>query len=119
MFTLNVSAEVLNCKVEEVSRLYKNGTLGKHYPGFLEQNVNNHFTVNTVSGKISGTILDNSRTGFCFNEVSGGGDDDINIISNCGGGSIDLIKISTWDKNIPFVAVDWIRSVYSGNCVKS
>ena len=119
LLPLCTSAEVLNCKVEQVSRLYENGTLGKHYSGFLQRDSDKHFSVNTVSGEISGIILDNTRPGFCFVKVSGGGDNDTNIISNCGGGSIDIIKISTWDKNKPFIAVDWIRSVYSGTCSKS
>ena len=70
LLPLCTSAEVLNCKVEQVSRLYENGTLGKHYSGFLQRDSDKHFSVNTVSGEISGMILDNTRPGFCFVKVS-------------------------------------------------
>mgnify|MGYP001457527258 CR=1 FL=1 len=109
-------AEILDCKVEEVSRLYKDGTLGKHhlFEPFMQIDAQKHFSVNTRTGEVSGLILKSDKLG-CSVRVAGGGDNDTVITSNCGG-QVEYIRISTWEDNKPFVAVDYIRGVYSGIC---
>tara|TARA_Y100000816_G_C26099774_1_gene582616 strand:- start:796 stop:1185 length:390 start_codon:yes stop_codon:yes gene_type:complete len=112
--------EILDCKVEEVSRLYKDGTLGKHhlFEPLMYVDAQKHFSVNTRTGEISGgVILQNDRgvLAACSVKVTGGGDDDTVITSNCGG-QVEHIRISTFEDNKPFVAVDFIRGVYSGIC---
>ena len=112
--------ETLDCKVEEVSRLYKDGTLGRHllFEPFMNIDVQKHFSIDTRTGKISGgVILQNDRSVLagCSVKVTGGGDNDTVITSNCGG-QVEHIRISTWEDNKPFVAVDYIRGVYSGTC---
>ena len=111
--------EILDCKVEEVSRLYKDGTLGKHhlFEPFMQIDAQKHFSVNTRTGKVSGVILqnDNSVLSACSVKVAGGGDNDTVITSNCRG-KVEHIRISTWEDNKPFVAVDFISGVYSGIC---
>ena len=79
-------AEILDCKVEEVSRLYKDGTLGKHhlFEPFMQIDAQKHFSVNTRTGEVSGLILKSDKLG-CSVRVAGGGDNDTVITSNCGG----------------------------------
>ena len=112
-------AEILDCKVEEVSRLYKDGTLGKHdlFQPFMGIDAQKHFSVNTGTGEVTGIILRNDKSVIlgCSVEVTGGGDSDTVITSNCGG-QVEHIRIATWETNKPFVAVDYIRGVYSGIC---
>ena len=112
-------AEILDCKVEEVSRLYQDGTLGKHhlFEPFIGTDAKNHFSVNTRTGEVTGIILNNDKGVIlgCSVEVTGGGDNDTVITSNCGG-QVEHIRIATWETNKPFVAVDYIRGVYSGIC---
>jgi hypothetical protein len=114
-----IFAEVLDCKVEQVSRLYKDGTLGKHhlFEPFMEIDAQKHFTVNTKTGEVTGIILKNDKISIlgCAVKVTGGGDDDTVITSNCKG-QVEHIRISTWEINKPFIAVDFIRGVYSGVC---
>ena len=56
-------AEILDCKVEEVSRLYQDGTLGKHhlFEPFMGTDAKNHFSVNTRTGEVTGIILNNDK----------------------------------------------------------
>ena len=119
LLPLCISADVLNCKVEQVLKLKSDGTLGEHvmFQPFMNIDSNKHFSVDTSSGKISGVILVNDRSVMsrCSIDVNGGGDDDTVITSNCGG-QVEYIRISTWEKNNPFIAVDFIKGVYSGTC---
>jgi len=106
--------EILNCRVVQASMLNEDGTLGAHllFEGLSTLPV--HFMVDTSSGEVSGAILINTLP-ICSVRVTGGGDDDTVITSPCGG-QVEYIRMVTYKENNPFVAIDWIKGIYSGTC---
>ena len=115
-----VFSEILDCKIRNASMLQQDGTIGKHQFFNVESQLESqkNFSFDTTTGKISkGTILQNDQA-FppCSVEVSGGGDNDTTITSKCGSAVVEFIKIATYQKNKPFVAIDFLSGIYSGIC---
>ena len=111
--------EILDCKIKNASRLQQDGTIGKHQIFDVESQLESqkYFSVNTTTGKIpKGAILQNEQA-FppCSVEVSGGGDNDTTITSKCGS-AVEHVRIATYQKNKPFVAIDFLSGIYSGIC---
>ena len=102
--------QILNCRVNQAAMLKEDGTLGAHRLSNLPLD----FTVDSNSGEVSGAILINTLP-ICSVRVTGGGDDDTVITSPCGG-QVEYIRMVTYKENNPFVAIDWIKGIYSGTC---
>ena len=115
LMTSGLWAENVTCTVKGAFTVNENGEL-QHGGYFPVENMT--FKVDTSSGNITGSVLDNMKSPLCGHQVfsKGTSDTSFKVFTNCGlGTQVEYLTIKTW-KNNEFLAIGFSNVVLTGSC---
>ena len=110
----HVYADIMTCTVKDVYSLGATGNLEKGGLAFSGA----EFKVDSVSGAISGRVMDNVSSPLCKYQVlaAGTSDTSFKVMTNCGNGvAIEYLTINSYNNN-EFLGVATPSTIVTGIC---